>query len=188
MPEDKIKNDENLQYLPVIILSARQNSEVRIEAFNIGADDYITKPFKEDELLARVDNLIANGKKRAPKASNITAKMKKKGNPSAGDLKWLEKVKDNILAKIDQPELKLKDIAEEMDVPYSSFVNKIKKCTGLTPKQYERSLKLSKARELLKAENTKTVSEVMYQLGFDNHYYFSKMYKEEFGIMPSEEL
>ena len=185
-----IKQTPALQQIPMILLTARQSLDVKIEALRIGVDDYLTKPFKEKELKARIANLIKNSQNRTniQPVGKSTQKINTAKSASTADLKWLEKIEQIILANLSKPNYKLSDTATEMAVSYRRMQQKIKTITGLTPKQYQRSIKLNRARQLLKSGAFQTVTEVMYQLGFEHHHYFSKIYKEEFGIMPSEEL
>ena len=186
----KVKNSTQWQHLPVIMLTARQNLDVKINALRIGVDDYLTKPFREEELKARVANLIKNSQNRLETTPAPNAKVQSKTGTAVTEaqLKWLEKIESIILKEIDNPSFSLTDIAPQLNLSYSGLTKKLKRVTGLTLKQYERSIKLNKARAILKSGQVMTVSEVMHQLGFEHHHYFSKLYKEEFGIMPSEEL
>ncbi|MEN0050546.1 MAG: ATP-binding protein, partial [Bacteroidota bacterium] len=181
-----IKSKDQFRHIPMIILTARQSMEVKLNALRIGIDDYLTKPFDNVELQTRVQNLIENSRSRSAQESpqNETATPEL----SNTDLHWLEKVEQLILENVTESNFMLRDVATQMRMSYSGFRQRIKKITGLSPKQYERSIKLNKAREILKSGQVATVSEVLHQLGFDNHYHFSKIYKAEFGIMPSEEL
>ena len=184
---NRVKNDKKLQHIPMIMLTARQSLEVKIEALRIGVDDYLTKPFKEEELKARVANLIRNSQNRhLVEEKSETIKAVK--SISQADLKWLEEVENIILNHIAEPNYKLVQTAEELNLSYRRLQQKVKAITGLSLKQYQRSIKLSKARAILKSGKVQTVSEVLYQIGFDNHNYFSKLYKAEYGIMPTEEL
>ncbi|MEM1324067.1 MAG: DNA-binding response regulator [Bacteroidota bacterium] len=185
-----VKGDDQLRHIPMIMLTARQSMDVKLDALRIGVDDYLTKPFNEKELITRVGNLIANNQNRYLPTPGTAVKQKGKATPqlSAIDLQWLETVEHLIVEHIANPSFILKDIAPLINMSYNGFQQKIKKISGLTPKQYQRSIKLNKARQILKSGKVKTVSEVLYQLGFENHYHFSKIYKQEFGIMPSDEL
>ena len=180
-----IKKDDNLRHIPTIMLTARQNMDVKLEALRIGVDDYLTKPFNDQELVTRVKNLIENSKNRFETTRNIEENTSK---ISANDLKWLKEVEQVILENISKTDFILSDVAPKVNMSYSGFRQKVKKITGLSPKQYERSIKLNRAREILKSGTVATVSEVLHQIGLDNHYHFSKLYKNEFGIMPSDEL
>jgi AraC-like DNA-binding protein len=175
----------------MIMLTARQSTDVKINALRIGVDDYLTKPFKEEELKARVANLIRNSSNRNSDEAaekTVTAQIKEVKELKAADYEWLAEIEQTVLKHISNPKFKLTDLAAEMAISYSLLKQKIKKITGLTPKQYERSIKLHEARKMLKSGEYVTVSEVMYQLGFEHLSYFSKIYKQEFGIMPTEEL
>ena len=183
----QLKAADDLRHIPVLMLTARKSIEIKLEALRIGVDDYLTKPFTNEELIARVSNLITNSQNRlaaeAPKeAKEATIKV------SAADQKWIQQVETYVLENIDNPNFKLNDLTQVINLSYGRIAGKIKKITGLSPKQYERSIKLAKARELLQSGDVQTVSEVIYQLGFENHYYFSKIYKKTYGIMPTEEL
>ena len=182
----QLKASDEWRHIPVIMLTARQSLEVKIETLRIGVDDYLIKPFKDEELKARIANLITNSRNRLtatpPKQEQIKTQI------SAADLKWIGEIENLLLEKIEDPNFKLSDLAIPLMLSYSQIQRKIKKITGLSPKQYERSIKLAKARRLLRSGDFKTVSEVTYRLGFENHYYFSKIYKKTYGIMPSKEL
>ncbi|MEZ4960179.1 MAG: ATP-binding protein [Saprospiraceae bacterium] len=187
-----LKNDDTYRQIPVIMLTAQIASGVKIDALRIGVDDYLTKPFNELELVTRVGNLISNYQNRTAPLAVEMGEIEENTPPAPGisqaDLKWLEKVEQIVVENIANPNHTLNEVAPLVNLSYNGFQQKIKKITGLTPKQYQRSIKLNKARLLLKSGEVETVSEVLYQLGFDNHYYFSKIYQQEFGIMPTEEL
>ena len=182
----QLKTREDWCLIPVIILTARQSTEVKIDALRIGVDDYLTKPFKEEELLVRISNLIQ--KRQYLQQSPPTNEAPEEESIAPVDLEWLKSLEEIIVDQLSNPKFKLSEAAMAMNMSYRRLQQKLKAITGLTPKQYQRSIKLAKARTLLKSGKFQTVTEVIYQLGFDNHHYFSKLYKEEFGIMPSEEL
>ncbi|MEN0002749.1 MAG: ATP-binding protein [Bacteroidota bacterium] len=178
-----IKKEDRYRHIPMIMLTARQSIPIKVDALRIGVDDYLTKPFNDMELIARVHNLVYNSQNRLPIPDSATPPKR-----SAAEQHWLAQVEQIIIEQLSNPHFILKDIAPQINMSYNGFQRKLKKITGLTPKRYERSIKLHRAREILKSGEVETVSEVLYQLGFDNHYHFSKLYKEEYGVMPSEEL
>ncbi|MEM1323047.1 MAG: ATP-binding protein [Bacteroidota bacterium] len=180
-----LKHNQQWQHIPVIMLTARQSSTVRLEALRIGVDDYLTKPFIEEELKARVMNLIQNRHNReaAPAEQQPATKPL-----AAADLKWLESLEAIILEHTADKNFKLTEAAQAMALSYRRLQQKLKALTGLTPKQYQRSIKLAKARELLKSGQVHTLQEVMHAVGMDNYAYFTKLYLQEFGIKPVDEL
>ena len=183
----RVKGNKDWCLVPIVILTARQSTEIKIDALRIGVDDYLTKPFKEEELLVRIDNLIQNRSNRALSTEEEEEETLPI-NIAPTDLQWLGELEAIISNQLANPKFKLIEAASLMNMSYRRLQQKLKAITGLTPKQYQRSIKLARARELLKSGNIQTVTEVMYQLGFDNHHYFSKLYREAFGVMPSEEL
>ena len=182
----QIKSSDRLCHIPVIMLTARKSLEVKLEALRIGVDDYLTKPFTNEELIARVTNLIINSQSRLSAPPEETPKETPK--ISAVDLKWIQEVEQIFIKHIENPKFTMNDLSTILNISSTHVRRKIKQITGLSPKQYERSIKLAKARKLLKSGEFRTVSEVLYRLGFENHYYFSKIYKKAYGIMPTEEL
>lgn len=176
-----VKGSDEWRGIPMLMLTARQDQELKSKALRIGVDDYLTKPFKEEELLVRVAHLVRH-------RGNGGAEDSASKPVSAADLRWLEELEGILVKHLSSPDFKLVEAASAMNISYRRLQQRLKALTGLTPKRYQRSIKLAKARELLKSGQYETVTEVMYQLGFDNQHYFSKLYKEEFGIGPRDEL
>ncbi|MEM6317297.1 MAG: response regulator [Bacteroidota bacterium] len=186
----KIKSTDKLRTLPIIVLTAQQTVEVKIETLRIGIDDYLTKPFVEKELLARVDNLIVNAQVRKQPIAETPTEQKEEqlNNLTAADLEWLKMVEEKMLAQIGNSQFKLSDLAHDLHISMRSFQQKIKLLTGQTPKKYQRQILLHEARNILKSGRVQTVSELSYRLGFEDQHYFSGLYKKQFGVTPREEL
>jgi signal transduction histidine kinase/DNA-binding response OmpR family regulator len=181
----QIKSTDALRSIPVIMLTARQDLEVKIETLRIGVDDYLTKPFVEEELQARVANLINNSINRRPIA---VAEASTSTPLSQKDMDWLAKVEVLIQQNMAQPTFNLQQLAQELNLSPRRFQQKMKAITGMTPKQYQRTIRLDFARKLLKSGKVQTVAEASYQTGFEDPHYFSTLYKKTYGKMPSEEL
>lgn len=107
---------------------------------------------------------------------------------SESDLQWLEIVEGKILNQIGNSNFKLSDLADELFMTSRTLQLKIKNLTGQTPKQYQRNIQLHEARKILKSGKIQTVSELSYQLGFEDQHYLSGLYKKQFGVTPKEEL
>ncbi|MEM1218059.1 MAG: ATP-binding protein [Bacteroidota bacterium] len=180
-----VKNSDQLQHIPMILLTAQQSMEVKIEALRIGVDDYLTKPFQAVELKARVDNLMRNSQQRLQRS---TINHPTKPNLQTIDLEWLKMLESIILENLTTKGYKLSEAAEAMNISYRRLQQKLKGLTGLSPKQYQTSIRLSRAREVLKNGQVQTAQEAMYQIGFDNYYHFSKLYLEAYGLSPFQEL
>ena len=183
----KLKQDDKLRHIPTIMLTAQQRMDVKLEALRIGVDDYLTKPFQAAELSARVGNLIKNSTNR------VRPEQAQEGAPLVPvmeviDLEWLKTLEEIISSNLTTRDYKLTSAAEELHISYRRLQQKLKAITGLSPKQYQRSIRLDKAREILKSGEVQTVQEAMSQIGFENQYHFNKLYKEAFGIKPIQEL
>ncbi|MEM6769317.1 MAG: ATP-binding protein, partial [Bacteroidota bacterium] len=182
----RLKASDELRHLPVILLTARKLLDVKIDALRIGVDDYLTKPFKAEELLARVDNLVQNAAQRVA-LTPTKAKAAVKG-VSIADTNWLREAESILLQNIENGEFTLNQLAEELYITPRTLQSKIKHITGKTPKQYQRDLQMHVARQKIKTGEVQTIAELGYQLGFDNPYYFAKLYKKYYGVTPKEDM
>jgi YesN/AraC family two-component response regulator len=186
---EKVKANEQWRGLPFIMLTARAEMQTRLNALRIGVDAYLLKPFDEDELLARVKNLLANYNARKTYAQEVQAE-----NPdeiiisneviSAADQKWLEDLEHLIMKEMGKSIFSNDYLADLLSISRNILYAKIKQLTGLTPTKYVRLIRLQKAKALL--EQGRSVKEVSYEVGFQKPEYFSKIYKKEFGKFPSE--
>ena len=111
-----------------------------------------------------------------------------KNQLSESDLQWLQMVEGKLLTQIGNNNFKLSDLADELFMTSRTLQLKIKNLTGQTPKQYQRGIQLHHARKILKSGKVQTVSELSYQLGFEDQHYLSGLYKKQFGVTPKEEL
>ncbi|MEN0051441.1 MAG: ATP-binding protein, partial [Bacteroidota bacterium] len=182
----RLKASDDLRHLPVILLTARKSLNVKIDALRIGVDDYLTKPFKSEELLARVNNLIQNVEQRIAQLPNKATNRPKA--VSIADTNWLKEVEGIILENVENGDFTLNQLAETLHITARTLQTKIKHITGKTPKQYQRDLQMHVARQKIKSGTVQTIAELGYQLGFDNPYYFAKLYKQYYGVTPKEDM
>ncbi|MEM9835709.1 MAG: response regulator, partial [Bacteroidota bacterium] len=182
----RLKDADELRHLPVILLTARKRLDVKIDALRIGVDDYLTKPFKAEELLARVDNLVQNVEQRMAQAPTKLKSVNK--GVSIADTNWLRETESILLKNIENSKFTLNQLAEELFITPRTLQSKIKHITGKTPKQYQRDLQMHVARQKIKSGEVQTLAELGYQLGFDNPYYFAKLYKKYYGVTPKEDM
>ncbi|MEO1715139.1 MAG: response regulator, partial [Bacteroidota bacterium] len=181
----EVKGSDQWQHIPMILLTAQQSMEVKIEALRIGVDDYLTKPFQAVELKARVDNLMRNNQQRQERTPT---KDSTKPSLQKADLAWLKTLESIILENLTTKGYKLSEAADALNISYRRLQQKLKSLTGLSPKQYQTSKLLARAREVLKNGQVHTAQEAMYHIGFDNYYHFSRLYLEAYGLSPFEEL
>ena len=180
-----IKNDLQLNHIPVIILTARVSVNNQITGFGIGADEYITKPFNPSLLKARISNILSTRQKLKEKFLREMSLSARDIATSSKDEEFLNKVIGCIEEFIDDPNLNFDQLAMKMGHSRSNFYKKIKALTNLSANLFIRTVRLKKAAILL-SEKQHSISEVAYKTGFSSANYFSKLFKEQFGLSPSE--
>ncbi|MEZ2442243.1 two-component regulator propeller domain-containing protein [Chitinophaga sp. RCC_12] len=181
----KIKNETLTAHIPIILLTAMGSEEKQLEGLKAGANDYITKPFTFEILASRINNLLAQQKllqKRFQKQIEV--------NPgevtiTPVDEKFLQQALEIIEKQIDNPEFSVDEFSKEMYMSRVTLYRKIHSLTGKSPLDFIRSIRLKRAVQLLDKSGM-SISEVAYQVGFNNPKVFRKLFKEEFKTTPSE--
>lgn len=188
----KIKNCLELAYTPVILLTAQASVDYTIEGYMFGADDYITKPFNVKLLLARCNNLVKN--RRLLLKNTNAAVIGTGASPAAtvagsdgltlGDKKMVDKVVEIIKSNLDNPDFDMNMLAATLNMGRSKMFIRLKELTGLTPNEFTLKFKMEEARHRLKNHPEFNISEISYQLGFSSPRYFTKCFKDFYGISP----
>ncbi|MGZ3900397.1 MAG: response regulator [Bacteroidia bacterium] len=183
-----IKNNAELDHIPVIILSAKAGSGSKMEALKLGAQAYLAKPFLPDELLSIVVNqLEILNKRKTEFKQQIEQPEKKAEEKFVGTEPYTQKLFALIFKNIDNPELTVEGLADQMATNRSHFQRKIKAITGFSPSELIKAIRLEKARELL-LQKSGNITEVAYQTGFSSQSYFTRCFTQHFGISPSQML
>ena len=182
-----IRADQALAEIPVILLTALTDENKQVKGLDCGADAYITKPFSMGVLLARCTQLIGQRRQlRTTYAKEVVSKPETPAIIVDEQEKRLQAQLDMWLANhLSDTDLNIDTFAQKMGYGRTTFYKKVKKLTGKTPNDYIRSLRMERAAELLK-DDTKTIAQIAYQVGFDDPYYFSKTFKQYFGITASQ--
>ncbi|HFA49418.1 MAG TPA: response regulator [Bacteroidetes bacterium] len=181
-----VKSDKNYRHIPMIMLTSRAAMEDRLKALRIGVDDYLTKPFVQEELLARVENLLKNAEMRQTVSSTFPKFDEPQNLPTEEEQTWLAQLEQTILSNIGNFTYTLDDLAQDMRLSKRQLHRRINQLIGQTPNEYIKTLRLAKARELLKTRKGTSVKAIAYSVGFKDVVYFSKQFKKEFGKLPSE--
>ncbi len=181
----KLKKDTRTSHIPLILLTAKTSDESKLSGLSIGADDYLTKPFNKQELLLKVRNSIALQVRLREKTRLELLKESPKVDVQSADEKFLLKVKETILARLSDEQLSVESLAEEIALSRSQLLRKVTALTGLSVNELIRTFRLQKAAQLLE-QNWGPVTQVAYEVGFSNLSYFSKMFKEQYGVLPSD--
>ncbi len=179
-----LKADERTDHIPIILLTAKVSEEDRLTGLTHGADAYLAKPFNQEELFTRLDQLILVRKKLISKLeqNGFTSVLSEKvENPQT---KFVQHVIKVVLAHLDDVNFGPTLLAEEMHLSESQIYRKLKSITDKSTAVFIRSVRLQKAKELIQTSN-KTVSEIAYEVGFNDPSWFSRAFKVEFGVPPS---
>lgn len=180
---DKLKKHPKHCHIPVIMLTARSGIHDRLKALTLGVHDYLTKPFEENELLIRINNLLqwASVRQEA-KAENEKGENETLSQQEA----WLQEVDQWVEANFQSSEIRMLDWAASLNLSESQFRRKMKQAAGLSPQQYLQEYRLKIARSMLEKQTVATVSEVAFEVGFSAADYFSKVFQKRYGKLPSQ--
>ena len=180
-----LKNDPDLSYIPVILLTARTANLYEFEGIDTGAQDYITKPFSIKILKGKVNNiLLAREKYQQYYKSRVLNESSSVVLPNS-EQKFFDKITNIVLENLLNEDFSVKMLVEKMGMSQSSCYKRIKELTGRSAVQFIRDVRLKKAGELLK-ENSYNVSEVAFMVGINDIQYFRKKFKEHYGCNPSQ--
>ncbi len=180
-----LKADAALNHIPVILLTAKASEESKLEGLETGADDYLNKPFNARELLLRAENLIEVRRLLRQRFSGeVVLKPTDVAVPSA-DAALLERAQAYVEAHMGDHDFEVAQVADEVGVSPRQFRRKINEITGLSPAGYVRTLRLQRAAQLLE-QRAGNVSEIAYRVGFQDAKYFSRLFRQIYGVLPSE--
>lgn len=180
-----LKSNLETSHIPIILLTAKNTVEDRIECYNAGADGYISKPFELKILEARINNFIMHKKNKQEEfRSNVEVNIDSL-EPSSIDKEFLDKVISVINSNMSEGDFDVVQLADALAVSKSSLYRKMKIATGLSPIEFIRNIRLKHGSQLLKDKSI-SVAEVAYECGFSNPKYFATCFKEEFGVTPKE--
>ncbi|GAB3900453.1 hybrid sensor histidine kinase/response regulator transcription factor [Spirosoma agri] len=192
---ETLKAHDTYRRIPVIMLTARAELADKLRALRIGVDDYLLKPFDEEELIVRVTTLLQNQRERALFLSPALADDSDENefsvtSPtiSAENNRWLERLEELITAQLDNYNLTADQLADELAMSRRTFYRTIKRLTGLTPTQYLTEARFRQARLLLETRQVSSVKQVANRVGFRQVSHFAQMYQQRFGKQPSDYL
>lgn len=180
-----LKADERTDHIPVILLTAKVTTEDRLTGLTHGADAYLAKPFNQDELFTRLDQLILVRKKLISKLEQNGFSSVLSEKVESPKTKFVQEVIKVVLAHLDDVSFGPTILAEKMSLSESQIYRKLKSITDKSTAIFIRSVRLQKAKELIQSSN-KTLSEIAYEVGFNDPSWFSRSFKEEFGVPPSD--
>ena len=183
-----VKNSNDYCHLPIILLTAKTQENDKEEGLEIGADAYMTKPFKVKELQLRINNLIENRQRitREFKQQTIEDVRTKSATMPSPDKEFLDKAIACVHKHIDDSDYDRETFASDMGMSSSSLYNKLRAVTGMNATSFIRDMRMKEACRLAKATPGIRVSDLAYSVGFKDPKYFATIFKKEFGMQPSE--
>ncbi len=179
-----LKEDFITSHIPVILLTARSTDTQQMEGYDHGADAYMTKPFRADLLISRIDNLLRSRQNLqvAFKGGQQTDEQVKL---TTQDKLFMDRLREVVREKMSNPKLKMDDLGDELGISRVQLYRKVKVLTGLSPVELLRQMRLERARTLLNS-TTQTVAEIAYEVGFGTPSYFTTCFKKQYGKLPME--
>lgn len=189
----QLKSDKSFWQLPIILLTAKNKEEDKTEAYSIGADAYITKPFKFEELEVRINALLDNRKKMIEKIqaevslqTSTESETQTALHLSNPDQAFITRATEVVMQHLADGDYNREFFAKDMVMSESTLYNKVKATTGQTVIAFITSIRLKEAQRIIRSNPNILISEVATQVGFNTPKYFSKCFKKEFGIFPKE--
>lgn len=185
---ERLKSDDATRHIPVIMLTARAEARDRLQALRIGVDDYLTKPFDEEELLVRIENLLKNRAARLEEVPAEAAEEEPSVLISEEDQQWLEAFETYVQQHLGDDTLSVPVLASRFAMSESTLLRQLKRLAGLSPVQYLKEMRLGQARQLLEHRTYNSIARVAEEVGYADARSFSRSYKNRFGKLPSDLL
>lgn len=183
----KLKSEELTSHLPVILLTARDSQEDIVEGLGAGADDYMTKPFRMNELIARSWNLIENRRRLKERFAEQEEPEIKLSAQNPADQQMLEKAFRIVYQNLDNADFDVPQFCSAMNMSKTLLYSKLKSLTGQSATEFVRNIRLKEARKMLQTNaHQHTIAEISYKVGFNDPLYFSRCFRKYFGVPPSE--
>ena len=181
-----IKGNFDTSHIPLILLTAKKQEEDRVEAYESGADAFITKPFNLSVLHARIGNLLKSRERVMKDFKKQLVFEAKELNYTSMDEDFLQRAIDCVNRHLDDPNFDQTQFLEEMNTTKSTFFRKLKSLTGLTYVSFIRNIRMKAACRIMEEKKHVRISELAYAVGYNDPRYFSSIFKKEIGMQPSE--
>lgn len=186
-----IKESDGYAQLPVILLTAKTGEADRDEGYRTGADDYITKPFRLDELRLHIDTMVANRRRVAERfrrqiEATTPTTTTAPATVSSPDQLFVERAMACVREHLSDVDYDRDRFARDMAVSASTLYNKLRAATGLSITEFVNTMRLQEAMRLLRQDPDLPVAEIAARVGYNTPKYFSRLFKKQFGMLPSE--
>ena len=182
---ERIKTNFETSHIPVILLTAKIMDSHKMTGYLTGADDYVTKPFNPELLKVRIQNLLNQRHQLRKKFNNDFLLSPKEVKLMSPDEEMLQRLVGLMEENIDDSGFNVNKMCEMVHLSHMHFIRKVRQLTGKTPSELLKSFRMKRAQDLL-AQQKVTISEVAYQVGYDLPNSFSRVFRQEFGMTPTE--
>ncbi len=183
-----VKSDFSTSHIPFLMLTARTSDEARLESYRMGVDAYLLKPFDENMLLARISSILENRRRFQQKFSVEMDADVLEIEDGSGDKKFIERAMRVVKENYKNPDFGVSDFIRTMGISKSLLNKKMQSLTGQSAGQFMRNYRLNLARELLlrnKVTHAMNISEIAYEVGFNDPKYFTRCFMKHFNVTPS---
>ncbi len=181
----RLKSDERTSHIPIILLTARASAESKIKGLELGADDYLIKPFDRTELRARVKNLIEGRHKLRTKFSQNIFIQPRDITVSSYDQKFLQRTMNIIEQYVSDAEFNVESFCKQIGMSRVQLHRKLRALTNLSTTQFMRTIRLRRAAQLIE-QKYGNIAEIAYEVGFNKPSHFAECFRKQFGQLPSE--
>ena len=181
----QLRSNSLTNHIPIILISAQSQPHEQIEGLQMGADDFIEKPFNANVLKQKVYMLLRNREKLIEHVKQSLNTTEKFNLPDSFDDKIIKEITDVIIENISNVDFKVDMLADRVGLSRSQLYRKTISVLGQSPNDYIKSLRLQQAVEMLKTGRYR-ISEIAYEVGFSDPGYFSSCFFEKYGIKPSD--
>ncbi|MDR1120781.1 MAG: response regulator [Dysgonamonadaceae bacterium] len=180
-----IKTNLAYSHIPLILLSAKTDTQTKIEGLKKGADVYLEKPFSIEQLKAQVNSIIENRNNLRNNFIQSPLNYFKQKMEKPDNREFIEKLNACIIENMSDDKFTIDSLSERFFISRSNLHKKIKNITGITPNDYIKLIRLNQGAQMLATTKYK-INEVCYLVGFETPSYFSKCFYEHFGILPKD--
>ncbi|RXQ94540.1 hybrid sensor histidine kinase/response regulator [Ancylomarina salipaludis] len=181
----ELKNTKTTQHIPIILLTARNTTQSKLEGLKYGAIEYINKPFNVKELIFKVNNILESHKNLIQKYRTELLSQAEAPQAESPDEKFIESILIELEKNLINPDFKLEDLSNALNMSYSNIYRRFQSITNKTLVDFMRCLRLKKAAMILVKHNY-TISEIAFNVGFNDPKYFSRCFKKEYNYTPKQ--
>lgn len=181
-----IRNSADTAAIPVVMLTAKRDDQDRAEAYEVGADAYITKPFNTSVLLARIDNLVERSRRRRQELRQKDLVEMAGITITDDDAEFLKRCISAVQSHISDTEFDQQQFADSVGTSKSTLYKRLKSITGYNTTGFIRSIRMKTAVEILQRTPRIRVAELAYQVGYNDPKYFSTCFKKDYGVLPTD--